>query len=199
MSNPVLRRFTVIPLAVVVSAALVACGSQSKTTGSNAGASNSSGTSSGGSSSGSSSSGAYGAYGSSSSSSTASGGSSTKSSSTVSLAKTSKGQILVDSKGFTLYLFTPDGPNKDTCANVSGCTSTWPPLTTSGHPTAGSGVSKSMLGTVKLSNGREQVVYAGHPLYTYTGDSGPANTSYIGATSFGGTWLAVSAAGKPVH
>jgi predicted lipoprotein with Yx(FWY)xxD motif len=82
---------------------------------------------------------------------------------------------------------------------VSGCVASWPPLTVSGKPTAGAGVSKSLLGTIKLADGHEQVTYAGHPLYRYTGDGSPGTTSYIGVTSFGGTWLAVNAAGKPVH
>jgi predicted lipoprotein with Yx(FWY)xxD motif len=191
MTNVVLRRITVVPLAVIASAALVACGGQSKPAGGSSSASNSSSSSSGG----------YGAYGGSSGSSSGStsSSSSTRSSSTLKLAKSSKGSILVDSRGFTAYLFTADHGDTNQCVKVKGCTAVWPPLTVKGNPSAGSGVTKSMLGTIKLANGAHQLTYAGHPLYGYTGDSGPASTSYIGATSFGGTWLAVSASGKAVH
>ena len=43
-----------------------------------------------------------------------------------------------------------------------------------------------------------QVTYAGHPLYTYTGDSGPGKTSYVGVKAFGGAWYALNASGGAV-
>ena len=61
-------------------------------------------------------------------------------------------------------------------------------------PTGGSGVKASLLST---TSGR-QVTYAGHPLYTYTGDSGPGKTSYVGVKAFGGTWYAINASGGTV-
>jgi hypothetical protein len=42
------------------------------------------------------------------------------------------------------------------------------------------------------------VTYAGHPLYLYAPASERGETYYVGATSFGGTWEAVSAAGRGV-
>jgi|SRR5579884_16756 len=116
---------------------------------------------------------------------------------TVRLAKTSAGRMLVNSHGFTLYMFTSDGRNRDHCVKVSGCTGVWP-LLMSRHPTAGPGVNRHLLGTIRVSGGR-QVTYAGHPLYTYVGDSGPGDTGYIGFPQFGGTWYGVSASGHAVH
>ena len=116
----------------------------------------------------------------------------------VQLHKTSKGKILVNASGFTLYEFTKDGHNRDACAKISGCPGIWPALTTSGKPKAGSGVSASKLSTITLSGGAKQVTYAGHPLYTYSGDSGPGDTSYVGAMQFGGSWHAINAAGHAV-
>jgi predicted lipoprotein with Yx(FWY)xxD motif len=112
----------------------------------------------------------------------------------VQLRHTSLGNILVDSSGRTLYLFTRDRGNKNSCVKVSGCSAAWPSLKASGRPTAGSGVRASLLST---TNGN-QVTYAGHPLYTYTGDSGPGKTSYVGFKSFGGTWYAINASGGTV-
>ena len=60
------------------------------------------------------------------------------------------------------------------------------------------GLKPSLLGTIALGGGRRQVTYAGHPLYTYAFDSGPAETGYVGATQFGGTWRALSATGRPL-
>jgi predicted lipoprotein with Yx(FWY)xxD motif len=113
---------------------------------------------------------------------------------TVQLRHTSLGSILVSSSGGTLYEFTRDHGNKNSCATIGGCSSVWPSLKASGRPTAGSGVKASLLSTTSGN----QVIYAGHPLYTYSGDSGPGKTSYVGAKSFGGTWYAINASGGTI-
>ena len=113
---------------------------------------------------------------------------------TVQLRHTSLGNILVSSSGRTLYEFTRDHANKNSCVTISGCSEVWPSLKASGRPTAGSGIKASLLSTT----GGHQVTYAGHPLYTYSGDSGPGKTSYVGFKSFGGTWYALSASGANV-
>lgn len=111
---------------------------------------------------------------------------------------TSHGKLLVNSAGFTVYRFTKDPRNKDTCVTTSGCSEVWPALTTSGRPIAGAGVKASLLSTINLSGGRKQVTYGGHPLYVYKPATERGETSYIGVMSFGGTWDAVSATGKLV-
>jgi predicted lipoprotein with Yx(FWY)xxD motif len=116
----------------------------------------------------------------------------------VQLRSTGLGRILVSSAGFTLYRFTRDGRNSDACLMVSGCAKVWPPLTTSGRPLAGPGVKPSLLSSIRLPSGARQVTYAGHPLYLYAPASERGETYYVGATSFGGTWEAVSAAGRGV-
>ena len=113
---------------------------------------------------------------------------------TVGLRHTKLGSILVSSSGRTLYEFTRDHANKSSCAAISGCSEVWPSLKVSGRPTAGPGIKASLLSTTSGS----QVTYAGHPLYTYSGDSGPGKTSYVGAKSFGGMWYAVNASGGEV-
>ena len=116
----------------------------------------------------------------------------------VSLRKTSVGTILVNSKGFTLYVFSKDSKNTDACVKIGGCTAIWPPLTTATKPVAGSGVKAGLLGTISYKGNLKQVTYAGHPLYTYTGDSGPGSTSYVNQKAFGGRWPAINAAGKEI-
>jgi predicted lipoprotein with Yx(FWY)xxD motif len=116
----------------------------------------------------------------------------------VQLRDTPLGKILVSGSGFTLYRFTHDPRDKNTCVTLSGCSAVWPALTTSGHPTAGSGVKAALLSTIKLAGGAKQVTYAGHPLYLYAPASERAETAYVGVTQFGGTWYAVNAAGKTV-
>jgi predicted lipoprotein with Yx(FWY)xxD motif len=116
----------------------------------------------------------------------------------IQLRRTSHGKVLVDASGFTVFRFSKDPAKKNTCLTVSECSTTWPALTTSGQPTAGPGVSSSLLSTIKLSNGQRQVTYAGHPLYRYALASERGETAYMGVKQFGGTWFAVSASGANV-
>jgi predicted lipoprotein with Yx(FWY)xxD motif len=117
---------------------------------------------------------------------------------TVGLRRTNLGSILVNSSGRTLYEFTRDRTNKDSCAALRGCPEAWPPLKASGRPTAGPGVKASLLSSLSLPGGGKQVTYAGRPLYTYAGDGGPGETSYVGFKSFGGIWYAMNARGQAV-
>ena len=114
------------------------------------------------------------------------------------LESTSLGKILVDGSGFTLYLFTRDRRRVDRCVTVSGCLDVWPALTSTRRPVAGANVRSSLLGTIKFHGAVRQITYAGHPLYTYTGDFAPRSTGYVGTYEYGGSWYAVSAAGKAV-
>jgi predicted lipoprotein with Yx(FWY)xxD motif len=112
--------------------------------------------------------------------------------------QTTLGNILVDGHGLTVYAFTRDSRRHDRCVTIAGCTGIWPPLTTGGAPQAGRGAKRSLLGTIALGGGTRQVTYAGHPLYTYVGNSGPGDTSYVGVSQFGGRWLALTPAGHLV-
>jgi predicted lipoprotein with Yx(FWY)xxD motif len=122
---------------------------------------------------------------------------STASSDTVKVVHTGLGKLLVDQQGLTLYMFTHDSRNTDTCGAIKDCFSVWPALTTKKKPTAGPGVKASLLGTIKIGK-RIQVTYAGHPLYEYAQNDDPGATGYIGTPEFGGHWYGVSPTGKPV-
>ena len=99
------------------------------------------------------------------------------------------GQILTDGNGNTVYVFDKDTNGKSACSG--SCAGVWPPVTTSGSPKAGTGVVASKLGTTMRSDGSTQVTYAGHPLYTYTSDTSPGDTTGNGINSFGALWHAV--------
>ncbi len=109
----------------------------------------------------------------------------------VTLHATSLGKVLATSKGMTLYLYTPDGKNKSVC--TGSCAQAWPPLMTKGKPVAAMGVNKSLLGTTKRANGKLQVTYNGHPLYTYVADTKPGDVAGEGV---GGIWFVVNASGN---
>jgi predicted lipoprotein with Yx(FWY)xxD motif len=118
----------------------------------------------------------------------------TASGTTITTSQSKLGTILVDSSGFTVYLFAKDTGTSSTC--YGACAGIWPPVLTTGAPVAGSGADASLLGTTKRTDGKLQVTYAGHPLYYYTGDSKAGQTNGQGQDQFGGKWYAVTPNGS---
>ena len=114
---------------------------------------------------------------------------------TVGVDNSNLGKILDNSQGRTLYLFQGDTGTTSNCSGA--CATNWPPLT-SANPTVGKGASASMIGTTKRSDGKTQVTYNGHPLYTFAGDSAPGDTSGQGVNAFGGLWYVMSPSGQQV-
>jgi predicted lipoprotein with Yx(FWY)xxD motif len=104
------------------------------------------------------------------------------------------GMVLVDSKGFTLYLFAKDTGTTSTCNGP--CAQAWPPLTTEGAPKATNGASAADLGTSERSDGSTQVTFAGHPIYTYSADTAPGEANGNGLNAFGAVWNAMNAKGE---
>ncbi len=103
------------------------------------------------------------------------------------------GTVLVDSEGMTVYEFTVDKGTTSEC--YEECEAAWPPLTTTGKPTAGGGAQASDLGTTKRKDGTEQVTYKGHPLYTFAADKGPGEAN---GNESEGTWFVLNEAGSAV-
>jgi predicted lipoprotein with Yx(FWY)xxD motif len=104
------------------------------------------------------------------------------------------GEILVDSKGFTLYNFEKDKGGESSCFNA--CAAAWPPYTVNRQPKAENGAQASLLSTTKRSDGSTQIVYNGWPLYTYVGDSKPGDTTGNDVDQFGAEWYALTPAGE---
>jgi predicted lipoprotein with Yx(FWY)xxD motif len=116
---------------------------------------------------------------------------------TVAAGTTPLGQILVDSKGRSLYLFEADTAGKSTCTS-SGCIAEWPPLIATGTPQVGAGLAAAQLGTTTRADGHQQVTYGGHPLYYFVGDAQAGTTTGEGLNDNGGVWSAVHIDGTPV-
>jgi predicted lipoprotein with Yx(FWY)xxD motif len=91
--------------------------------------------------------------------------------------------ILTNAKGFTLYSFAPDTPATSKC--YGSCAAYWPPVT--GTPASSPGV-PGRVGTIKRTDGTEQLTYNGHPLYTYIGDSAPGQDRGNNLNLNGGLW-----------
>jgi predicted lipoprotein with Yx(FWY)xxD motif len=99
--------------------------------------------------------------------------------------------VLTNSSGRTLYWFVPDTPSKSVCYGT--CAAYWPPVI--GNPAAGPGVTLSKIATIARTDGTIQVTYAGHPLYTYVGDTAPGQANGNDIDLNGGFWHEVPAAG----
>jgi len=99
--------------------------------------------------------------------------------------------VLTNSSGRTLYWFAPDTPSKSACYGT--CAAYWPPVI--GNPAAGPGVTLSKVATIARTDGTIQVTYAGHPLYTYIGDTAPGQANGNDINLNGGFWHEVPAAG----
>jgi predicted lipoprotein with Yx(FWY)xxD motif len=109
---------------------------------------------------------------------------------------TSLGTILVDGKGRTVYEFANDQAGQSTC--TGGCAANWPFVPAPAMlPTSLPAVT-GKVGTTTRSDGARQLTIAGHPVYTFAGDSAPGQTNGQGITLDGGLWTVASPAGAPL-
>ena len=115
---------------------------------------------------------------------------------TVDVAHSGLGQILVDSKAHTLYLFQKDHGARSAC--FGACAKQWPPLRVAGQPTTAGGASRALVDTARRRDGKAGVTYNGHPLYLFAGDRKPGDLNGQGLNAFGGRWLALSPTGDPI-
>jgi predicted lipoprotein with Yx(FWY)xxD motif len=189
---PTRVRLTVLAAAAVV---LAACGSSSNS-GSNttaaAGAAATTAAASGATTTADSSGGAYGYP--APATTTATTAMATAGGSSVELATVGTfGEVLVDAKGMSLYLFTKDAGGKSVCSGQ--CATNWPPAAAVGVPVAGTGLDAAKLSMITRDDGTKQLSYNGHPLYLYAADAAPGQASGQGV---GGVWFLVNAAGEQV-
>jgi len=97
------------------------------------------------------------------------------------VASGSRGNILVDGDGRTLYLFAKDLPAGGGKAAVSNCLGSagdtsscvyhWPIY--QGGTTLGEGINAADVGQMVRSDGAAQTTYKGWPLYYFLGDAAP--------------------------
>jgi predicted lipoprotein with Yx(FWY)xxD motif len=105
-----------------------------------------------------------------------------------SVVSTASAHILVDARGMTLYLFSPDKHNKSVC--TGDCAEYWPPAVVSKGATVPAtmpGV-KGTFGTTTRAGGVKQLTYDGAPFYTWIKDKKPGDMTGQGVE---GIWWAV--------
>ena len=122
---------------------------------------------------------------------------------TVTTHRTSKGKVLANSRGFSLYMFKKDkqgGKGKQAKSNCYGsCAKLWPPLLVSKGvkvvAAKGSGLNSKLLGTTKRTDGKLEVTYNGWPLHTNVPDHKPGDIKGEGTDQFGAAWYLLNASG----
>ncbi len=130
--------------------------------------------------------------GSSSSAATSQQSNSNASTTTIMTHSTSKGTVLTNAQGKTIYWFAIDTATMSNCNG--SCASFWPPVI--GKPAAASGTTLPHgFGTITRSDGKVQATYNGHPLYTYVGDTAPGQFNGNGKNLSGGLWWAMTPSG----
>jgi predicted lipoprotein with Yx(FWY)xxD motif len=90
-----------------------------------------------------------------------------------------KGKVLTDAKGMTLYTFAKDTGGKSACNGK--CAENWPPLMAASGEKGGKGYS-----TIKRDDGKMQWAYKGKPLYTWVKDAKPGDITGDGVLN--GAW-----------
>jgi len=110
---------------------------------------------------------------------------------TIGVSQTDAGEALSGAGGLTLYLLTTDTATTSSC--TGGCATAWRPLLgTAADVAAGDGVSGTF-GTITRDDGSQQVSFDGHPLYYYSGDGAPGESTGDGV---GGVWFIVPPSGE---
>src|ERR1044072_3262420 len=77
---------------------------------------------------------------------------------TLKSGSSSFGKVLFDGRGFVLYGFTRDH-GRSAC--YGACAKAWPPFFARGKLSVGAGLKRGLIGTVRRTDGRRQVTYAG--------------------------------------
>lgn len=103
------------------------------------------------------------------------------------------GKVLVDHRRFSLYMLTDEKGGHIHCTAANQCLTFWPPILVAKNSkiTVGSGV-KGHIGHI-VRGSKWQVTVNGYPVYTFSEDSGPKQSSGEGISSFGGTWYLLKA------
>ena len=115
---------------------------------------------------------------------------------TLKVEKTKIGKVVANAQLHTLYMFRKDKGTTSKC--YGACAKTWPPVLTTGKPKAGPGIKASLIGTTRRTDGKLQVTYKGHPLYTYVGDTKAGQTTGEGLNLSGGKWYALAPSGAVI-
>ena len=110
------------------------------------------------------------------------------------LARTTLGEVVVDAKGMTLYMYTKDTQGSGRSACEGQCLAAWPPLLVDATPSVPGITGK--LATITTADGRKQATLDGWPLYYFAKDKTPGDVTGQGV---GTVWWVLAANGTPIQ
>ena len=90
-----------------------------------------------------------------------------------------KGKVLTNENGMTLYVFDKDAGGKSACNGP--CTGNWPPLAA-----ASGAMPMGTYSIITRDDGSKQCAYKGRPLYTWKNDKKPGDVTGDGFLN--GAW-----------
>ena len=107
------------------------------------------------------------------------------------------GTYVTDGSGRAVYVLegTRSGSGINRCSGM--CVNEWPPVPAPPLPTAGSGLNPPALRTVSGYRGN-QISYSGWPLYYFSHDMGPSDTTGQGVHDQWGSWYLIRPNGEPI-
>jgi len=95
------------------------------------------------------------------------------------IGDSTKGKVLTNDKGMTLYVFDKDSPDKSACNGP--CAANWPPLIASAGATAMGDYT-----IITRNDDTKQWAYKGRPLYNWKNDKKPSDITGDGFIN--GAW-----------
>lgn len=109
-------------------------------------------------------------------------------------ASTPLGDVVTDSRGVTLYLFTKDTKGTTKSACTGQCITAWPPAVMGSSAPKLVGVTGTV-GSIAAPSGGKQVTLDGWPLYYYAQDT--ASGDMLGQ-GIGNVWWVLAPSGSPI-
>jgi len=109
---------------------------------------------------------------------------------------TTLGNVITDSKGRTLYMFTKDTDKTNHFCPTGACTTVkWPAFYTDVVTTGSTSLAATDFDVITLTNGTKQTTYRGWPLYYYApaGDGVIETAGNTGGENIGGFWFVAKA------
>jgi predicted lipoprotein with Yx(FWY)xxD motif len=100
--------------------------------------------------------------------------------------KEGTGKYLTDTEGKTLYWLKKDSPGKSTC--MGSCLEKWP-IYYRETVAAPKGIKADDFGTITREDGKKQTTFRGYPLYYWTNDKQPGDTTGYGVNN---VWFVIN-------
>jgi predicted lipoprotein with Yx(FWY)xxD motif len=112
----------------------------------------------------------------------------------VAVGHTNLGDVVVDAKGMTVYVFDKDVAGSGSSACTGDCAKLWVAVPAASDQPAAVGIT-APVAVISGPGGGKQITVGGLPVYTYTGDKAPGDTN---GQLFKNLWHALSPSGQKI-